>query len=50
MLTEDTKVANTLDVCNKTAVNSIDITENKDLLTEIGDIEDPIKISINSVL
>ena len=46
MITEDTEVANTLNMHFETAVNSIGITENKQLLTENGNLEDSIEISI----
>ena len=46
MITEDTEVASTLNMYFETAVNSVGITENKHLLTETGNLEDPIKISI----
>ena len=46
MMTEDTEVANTLSMHFETAVNSIGITENRYLLTETDNMEDPIEISI----
>ena len=49
MITEDTEVANTLNIYFEAAVNPIVITENKHLLTETGDLEDTIKISIRNL-
>ena len=49
MITEDTKVANTLNMYFEAAVNPIVITENKHLLMETGDLEDTIKISIRNL-
>ena len=46
MITEDTEIANTLSMYFETAVNSIGITENKHLLTETGNLEDPGKTSV----
>ena len=49
MITEDTEVANTLNIYFEAAVNPIVITENKHLLMETGDLEDTIKISIRNL-
>ena len=46
MIPEDTEIANTLSMYFETAVNSIGITENKHLLTETGNLEDPVKTSV----
>ena len=48
MKTEGTEVANTLNMQFETAVNSIGTTENKYILTETGNLEGPIKISIKT--
>ena len=48
MITEDTEVANTLKMYFETAVKPIGITENKHLLTETVNLEDPIEISIKN--
>ena len=45
MITEDTEVANTLNMYFEIAVNSIAITENKHLLTETDNLEDPMEKS-----
>ena len=46
MITEDTENANTVKMYFQTAVNSIGTTENKHLLTETGNLEDPIETFI----
>ena len=46
MITEDTENANTVKMYFQTAVNSIGTTENKYLLTETGNLEDPIETFI----
>ena len=46
MITEDTEVANTLNMYFEIAVNSIATTENKHLLTETDNLEDPMEKSI----
>ena len=45
MITEDTEVANTLNMYFEIVVNSIAITENKHLLTETDNLEDPMEKS-----
>ena len=42
----ENKVAKTLNQYFSTAVNSLDITENKSLLTETENLEDPVEIAI----
>ena len=44
--TEDKEVAMTLNQYFSAAVNSLDIIENKSLLTETKNLEDPIEIAI----
>ena len=46
MIAEDTEVGNTSNMYFETIVNSIGITENKHLLTETCNLEDPSEISI----
>ena len=45
MIAEDTEVANTLNMYFEIVVNSIAITENKHLLTETDNLEDPMEKS-----
>ena len=45
MITEDTEVANTLNMYFEIVLNSIAITENKHLLTETDNLEDPMEKS-----
>ena len=45
-LTEDKKVAKTLNQYFRTALNSLDITENKSLLAETENLKDPVEIAI----
>ena len=45
-VTEDKEVAKTLNQYFSTAVNSLDIIENKSLLTETENLEDPVEIAI----
>ena len=45
-LTQDKKVAKTLNQYFSTAVSSLDIIENKPLLTETENLEDPVEIAI----
>ena len=42
----ENKVAKILNQYFSTAVNSLDITENKSLLTETENLEDPVEIAI----
>ena len=44
MISEDTELANNLNMYFETAVNSIGKAENKHLLTDTGNLEDPIEI------
>ena len=46
-ITEYKEVAKTLNQYFSTAVNSLDITENKSLLTETANLEVSIEIAIN---
>ena len=46
-MTEYKEVAKTLNQYFSTAVNSLDIIENKSLLTETGNLEVSIEIAIN---
>ena len=48
-VTEDKEVAKTLNQYFSTAVNSLDIFENKSLLTETGNLEDPVAIAIKKI-
>ena len=41
--TEDKEIARTLNQYLSTAVNSLDIIENKSLLTETENLEDPVE-------
>ena len=45
-LTEHKKVAKTLNQYFSTAVNSLDIIENKSLLAETENLKDPVEIAI----
>ena len=45
-VTQDKKVAKTLNQYFSTAVSSLDIIENKSLLTETENLEDPVEIAI----
>ena len=45
-LTEDKKVAKTLNQYFSTALNSLDIIENKSLLAETENLKDPVEIAI----
>ena len=45
-VTEDKEVAKTFNQYFSTAVNSLDIIENKSLLTETENLEDPVEIAI----
>ena len=47
--TLDKEVAKTLNQYFSNAVNSLDITENKYLLTETKNLEDPIEKAINRI-
>ena len=46
IVTQDKKVAKTLNQYFSTAVSSLDIIENKSLLTETENLEDPVEIAI----
>ena len=45
-VTQDKKVAKTLNQCFSNAVNSVDIIQNKSLFTETENLEDPVEIAI----
>ena len=45
-VTEDKKVPKTFNQYFSTAVNSLDIVENKSLLTETENVQDPVEIAI----
>ena len=45
-VTEDKEVAKTLNQYFSTAVNSLNIIENKSLPTETGNLEDPVELAI----
>ena len=45
-VTEDKEFAKTLNQYFSTAVNSLDIIENKSLPTETGNLEDPVEMAI----
>ena len=45
-VTEDKEIAKTLNQYFSTAVNSLGIIENKSLLTETENLEDPVEIAI----
>ena len=47
-VTEDKEFAKTLNQYFSTAVNSLDIIENKSLPTETGNLEDPVEMAIKT--